>query len=453
MKWRSVCGGAVAGVLMAAWPVLAAGADADIRVTPVVKAYRQAGPAVVNISTEKIERVRLGFFDRDLFADIFPDPFPSPFVRDVPVQSLGSGVIIHPDGFIITNAHVVRRAQKITVTLADQTKYDARVLSADAQHDLAVLKIDPSAGPLPRLPLGRSDDLMVGETVIAVGNPLGLASTVSVGVVSAVDRTLNFGPDVEYRHLIQTDAPINPGSSGGPLLNIRGELIGVNTAIRTDAQNIGFAIAVDSLTEQLGRLLDFQQINRVVFGAEVRRAPRGDGTGEDVIVSAITPGSPAEGKLVVGDRILAVNDRPVGQIADYTCAMLGMQADQPVTFRIARAGTERTVQVLITARPKPDGRALAAKFLGLTVRPVTPELAAELRLPMSRGLLVVGVEEASPAHRLGVQLQDVLFQVDQFYVKNLDELGMALESVHSGQGLMIGVARGNMRVLGKVTAR
>ncbi|MCJ7544781.1 MAG: PDZ domain-containing protein [Phycisphaerae bacterium] len=150
---------------------------------------------------------------------------------------------------------------------------------------------------------------------------------------------------------------------------------------------------------------------------------------------------------------MAVNGQPVGQIADYTCAMLAMRAGQAVGFRIGRGGSEQAVEVLIAARPKPDGNALAAKLLGLTLCPVTPESAAELRLPTSSGLLVVGVEEGSPAGRMGVQLQDVLFQVNQFYVRDLDELGMALEPVRSGQGVMIGVARGNMRALAKIAAR
>jgi len=445
LRRAAVLAAMVAISVAAAQPV----AD-EVRVTPIVKAYRQAGPAVVNISTEKIERVRMGFFDNDPFEDIFP--FPSPFVRDVPVQSLGSGVIVHPSGYIVTNAHVVRRAQKITVTLADQTKYTARVISADSQHDLAVLKIDPPQGTvLPRLPLGRSDDLMVGESVIAIGNPLGLANTVTVGVVSAVNRTLTFSRDVEYAGLIQIDAPINPGNSGGPLLNIKGELIGINTAIRADAQNIGFAIPADTLARQLGELLDFQQIKRVVFGAKVARRPADGGC--QVLVEDVAAGSPADGRLQVGDRILAVNDQPVAEIADYTCAMFDMQAGRPVTFKVLRDGKELGVAVPIAERPKPDGKALAAQRLGLTLRPVTPQMAAELGLPISSGLMVIGVEEGSPANKLGVELKDVLFQVGQFYVTDLDQLGMALEPVRSGQAVMIGMARGNIRALVNIVVR
>ena len=217
---------AVACILIPAIPA-APGAPPSVRMTPAVRAYRKAGPAVVNISTTKIIRVRMGMFGSNLFDDVFP----TPRIRRVPVKSLGSGFIIHPDGYLVTNAHVVLRADKITVTLSDKRKYSAAVISIDTRYDLAVLKIEPKKKEkFAYLPLGRSDDLMVGETVIAIGNPFGYANTVTTGVISAVDRTLNFGGDLKYTGLIQTDAPINPGSSGGPLLNIAGELIGVNTA-------------------------------------------------------------------------------------------------------------------------------------------------------------------------------------------------------------------------------
>ena len=422
--------------------------DSDPRVTHVVRSFRKAGPAVVNISTEQVQKV--GIFGGDPFEDIFP--FPGPFVREVPVQSLGSGVVIHPRGYIITNAHVVRKAQKIAVTFSDKTRYEARVISADPRHDLAVLKIDPPDGKaFPNLSLGRSDDLMVGETVIAVGNPLGLANTVTTGVISALDRTLTFDKGMEYTGLIQIDAPINPGNSGGPLLNIHGELIGINTAIRADAQNIGFAIAVDTLAGELARLLDFEQINRVLFGATVTPS-RASGGGDELSVTAVRGGAPAEGKLLTGDRILAVDETPVRQISDYTCAMLEAKPGSTVRLKVLRDGNEQTVAVTVVAKPQPDGKALARRLLGMTLRPVTPRIASELRLPAQSGLLVVGIDSGGPAEATGIQLKDVLFQVGQYYVKDNDELGMVLEGVQSGQAVPIGVARGNMRAWVQIVA-
>ena len=279
---------------------------ANPRLTPVVLAYRKARPAVVNISTKKLARAKFGLFGRDPFEDIFEDTLASPLFRQVPVQSLGSGFLIHPNGYIVTNAHVVRRAQKITVTLADGSKYKALAISSDPDHDLAVLKINPLAGQqLAFLTLGRSDDLMVGETVIAIGNSMGYANSLTTGVISAIDRTMSFRDVVTIRGLIQTDAPINPGNSGGPLLNVKGELIGINTAIRADAQNIGFAIPIGRLAEELPHLLDFEGINRVIFGAVV--VQRHGELEDELLVTEVRRGSPADGKLRVGDRIVALD--------------------------------------------------------------------------------------------------------------------------------------------------
>ena len=408
------------------------------RVTPVVQAYRRAKPSVVNISSEKI--VTAGFGP---FGGAFDDIFPSPLRREVAVQSLGSGFIVHPAGYVVTNAHVVSRATKITVTLSDNAKYPARVISADPEHDLAVLKIEPPKGAsLPHLPLGRSDDLMVGETVIAVGNPMGLSNTVTTGIVSALDRELEFAQSVKYTGLIQTDAPINPGSSGGPLLNVRGELIGINTAIRADAQNIGFAIPVDKLMELFPMLLNFERINRAVFGATVQQ--RHGQAGEELRVTAVRTGSPADGKLKVGDRLRAVNGKALAQVPDFTCEMLAIGAPAKAYIECQRDGKIVNVTVDLLAKPKPDGNLLARKLFGMTLKEVTPESARELRLPMEHGLMVVGIDGSGPAELIGLRLKDVVFQVGTAYVVDLESLGEMLEEVTAGQAVRIGVARGNV---------
>jgi len=438
--------------VVAAWFVLAwcaAAAAADSRVTPVVLAYRKARPAVVNISTERLVE-RFGLFGIEDFEDIFVRP--GPFVRRVPVQSLGSGFLIHPSGYIITNAHVIRRAQKITVTLSDGSEHEARVISAEASSDLAVLKMDPPRGKeMPFLALGRSDNLMVGETVIAIGNPLGYANSVTTGVISAIGRTLKFRGGLAVGDLIQTDAPINPGNSGGPLLNINGELIGVNTAIRADAQNIGFAIPVDRLATAIGDLLDFEGLNRLVFGASV--AQRHGQAGDELHVTEVRKATPADGRLQVGDRIIAVNGRPMRQISDYACTMVALKTGSTARIKLIRGGSELTVQVPIEAKPRPDGKALAQALFGLTLSPLTAERARKLHLSVDRGLLVVGIEAGSPAHRLGIELKDVIFQVAAPYVTDLDALGVILEDVKPGQKIRIGLVRGNVRAWVPITAR
>lgn len=422
--------------------------DRDGRVTPVVLAYQKARPAVVSISAEKVITAQTGLFGGDPFEDIFPSP-----VRRVPVQSLGSGVILHPSGYVATNAHVVRCAEKITLTLSDKTQLPAHVLVADPDNDLAVLKIDPpKAGEgLPFLPLGRSDDLMVGETVVAIGNPMGYSNSVTTGVVSAVDRTMEFPGGVVYKNLIQTDAPINPGNSGGPLLNIHGELIGINTAIQADAQNIGFAIPVDRLAEHITSLLDFERINRVVFGAAVGTR-HGEG-GDEVYVTAVRKGTPAEPKFQAGDRLVSLNGRPVRQVVDYACAMLEAKPAAKMAFTVLRQGKEVGLELALLERPRPDGKALAQGLMGLSLKPVTPELARDMALRVDCGLMVVGLDGRGPADRLGVRLKDVIFQIDRFLVDSNSDLGAVLEDVKPGQTLRLGLVRQNVRAWVPITTR
>jgi len=440
----------VAAMGFVAGAALAVGPD-DPRVTPVVKAYQRARPAVVNISAQSVVTVGPGVFGSDPFEDIFP--FPTPMTRQVPVQSLGSGFIVHPAGYIVTNAHVIRRAQKITITLDDESKHPAHIISADIKHDLAVLKIDVPAGQgLPYLPLGRSDDLMVGETVIAIGNPLGLADTVTAGIVSALNRTLEFGQDVKYAHLIQIDAPINPGNSGGALLNIKGELIGINTAIRANAQNIGFAIPVDALADDFPQLLDFERINRAIFGAVV--AGRHGKGRDELYVSAVRPGTPADkAGLKVGDQVVALAGQGLHQIPDYTCAMLSAKPGSKVELKVLRDGREQPVTAVLEARPKPDGDALVRRLFGMRLKTITPEMARDMRLPMDRGLVVTEVDPGGAAGELGIRAKDILFQVDRYYVKDLDDVGAILEEVQPNQIVRIGIARGNTWVWVTVKAQ
>jgi len=429
--------------VFAAFGPAATGAEKASRITPVVLAYRKAGPAVVNISAEKIVNDRFGLFGRDPFADIFRRP--------VRRKSVGSGVVIHSDGYVVTNAHVVSRAQQITIQLSDKTRCAARVISSDSAFDLAVLKVElPKGKTLAHLPLGRSDDLMVGETVIAIGNPLGFANTLTTGVISATNRRLEFAGDIEYSGLIQTDAPINPGNSGGPLLNIRGELIGINTAIRADAQNIGFAISADTVTRQLVRLMDFERINRVVFGASVAQKRTADGV--ELRVTAVRPGTPADGALKRGDRIVSLKGKPIERISGFVCGMMGTAAGDKVELGVLRGDKRLKVDVKPAARPKPSGKDLARRLFGLTLREVDRKLAGELGLTTSRGLVVIGIEAGSPAHRLGIDLKDVLFQVGRFYVTDLDTLGAILEDVRPGADIRIGGVRGRVRYWATIRA-
>ena len=416
--------------------------DKSRRITPVVRVYQKASPAVVNISTEKIVEMGGGFFGPEI--DPFEDFMSRFFRRRVPAVSLGSGFIFHPDGYIATNDHVVRRARKITVTLADGTDYLADIVAASDVLDLAVLKIrNPKGRKFHYLKLGRSDDLMFGETVVAIGNPFGYQNTCTAGVISALNRKVEFR-GVVHKGLIQTDAPINPGNSGGPLLNILGEVIGINTAIRANAQGIGFAIPIDELVSKLPRLLDFERINRVIFGLKVKQIHTDKG--EILKVISVEPGTPAEkAGCKKGDILVSLNGKRLTGIQDYLIAMLSAKAGQRVKLSFLRGGNKVEIIVRLLAKPKPDGAVLAWKLFGLKLRTITPALARRLRLPMQQGLLVVQVEPNSPADAIGISVGDVIFQLGKWYVKDLDDVGAVLEDLPAGAGIRIGIARGNVR--------
>jgi S1-C subfamily serine protease len=215
------------------------------RRTPVVEVFESARDAVVSISSTEKVIVR----SRSPFDSFFDEFFEMPPSRERSRDIVGSGFVIHSQGYIVTNAHVVARSSEQRVMFAGGAEYEATIVAADKSRDLAILKIDAGTS-LPTLPFGRSDDLMIGETVVAIGNPFGFQHTVTAGVVSAVNRDVTISREIVFEDLIQTDASINPGNSGGPLLNALGQLIGVNTAIRGDAENIGFAIPVTTTSRR-----------------------------------------------------------------------------------------------------------------------------------------------------------------------------------------------------------
>ncbi|MBW2660798.1 MAG: trypsin-like peptidase domain-containing protein, partial [Deltaproteobacteria bacterium] len=243
------------------------------RENPVVKAVRKVSPAVVNINSEYEVRRRVNpfsGFSRDPFFDsFFKDFFDPGFEQRYKRTSLGSGVIIDGKrGLILTNAHVLAKSATITVILNDERKFDARIIGADPDSDLAVLRIS-SKNPLPAVEMGDSNDLMIGETIIAIGNPFGFSNTVTTGVISAINRSIR-ADDAVYHDFIQLDASINPGNSGGALLNINGELIGINTAIYAKAQGIGFAIPINKAKRIVSDLIQYGKVVQIWLGLTVQ---------------------------------------------------------------------------------------------------------------------------------------------------------------------------------------
>ncbi len=409
-------------VVLAAAPVAGQPDERSLRRTPVVVVFEAARDAVVNISSTEVVEVR------DRFDRLFDRRRPRP--RRLERTSVGSGFVIHPEGYIVTNAHVVARSTDRRVTFADGREYDATVIASDREYDVAILKIEPPR-PLPTLAFGRSDDLMVGETVVAIGNPLGYQHTVTAGVVSAVNRDLVFDRDLVMSGLIQTDASINPGNSGGPLLNVLGELIGVNTAIRGDAQNIGFAIPVDQLRRLLPELLDVERRYRIDSGLRLIAAvePR---------VDTVKSGSAAErAGIEPGDVLRMVNGESVDEAVDFHIALIGREPGDELRLELVRSGRPYRTSLRLNDRPRPDVPSLVRQRLGVEVRPLPADLAENLGLSRGGGFVVVAIDPESPARRIGMRSRDVLVALGRYYPTTLDELGELVEYLDPGDEVSV----------------
>jgi serine protease Do len=329
------------------------------------------------------------------------------------------------------------------VTLSDESQYKAELVSADPGADLAVIKIetDPakngSRKPLAAIRLGTSSDLMIGETVIAVGNPFGYEHSVTTGVVSALGRTIEPSPELKYENLIQTDAPINPGNSGGPLLNIRGELIGINTAIRAGAQGLGFAIPVDKVRSIMIGLLAVRRPGQPWLGLKF------DAAQPSPVVLEVEKGSPAaKTGLAKGDGIETLGGHATPDVVEFETSLLDHQVGDTVRLGVRRADRLTETKVTLAEMPKPDGTKLAKAQFGLHVQTLDPALAKSLRLTVDRGLLVGGAEPDSPAAAAGFAQGDVIVQIDRYRIGDLETLGLLLAQAKKGDRVLFYVIRG-----------
>jgi serine protease Do len=425
-KWSLLLG----ALVLPGLPADPCGADDDDRArrrSPVVEVFEASRDAVVNISSTEIVEVRDPF--DQFFEGIFDRRYRSR-PRQYKNTSVGSGFVIHADGYIVTNAHVVARSTDRTVTFADGREFDAQVVASDREHDVAVLWIDAGESLEP-LAMGRSSDLMTGETVIAIGNPLGYQHTVTAGVVSAVNRDLVFSKEHVMRRLIQTDASINPGNSGGPLLNVLGELIGVNTAVRGDAQNIGFAIPVDQLRRLLPELLDVERRYRLRSGLKLstRDSPR---------VVLVQPESPAdEAGIRVGDMLREIDGLPLNESVDFHIALIGRKPGDRLRLRLEREDELIRTSLELGGLPKPDAATLTRERLGIKVRPLPAELAQDLGLPRGGGFVIVDVDPAGPAGRIGMRSRDVLVALGRYYPTTLEELGQLVGQIDASEQVSV----------------
>ena len=407
----------------------AAGGDAPInlRRTVTVEVVEKTKDAVVYISTTKLVERR---------ASPFGDPFWN-FDRGivkVPANSLGSGFIIHRDGYVVTNNHVIDHARQITVELLDGRKLPADLISTDAEADVAILRIH-SDKPFPVLELGDSSDLMIGEPVIAVGNPMGYSHSVSTGIVSALHRDLN--PDEEghstLKDLVQTDAAINPGNSGGPLLNAYGQVIGINTAIRGDAQNIGFSIAINRLRDLIPDLMNPAQVTKV--NVPLRLTEQRTLTPPATIRTAVLL-SGKDGPAVVD----SIDGHRTTDLVDAYAQLLRISADaHSLTLKLANG---KETKLAVGPVPTPDAIVESRRRLGIVVAQLTPIMAEKYKLATEDGLFVSEVARNSIAEKAGIQPGDVIVQLGRYRVANLTDLAAGLHRLPESGRVRIGVIRG-----------
>ena len=413
----------------------AARADVARRRSPVTDVVQKVGPAVVFIGTEQVvdRRMRGSPLEELLLGD-------GRRPQRQTVQSLGSGVIIDPSGTIVTNDHVIRGASAVHVVLADGRQIDAEVVGADAQNDLAVLRVQ-SKTPLPAAKLGTSSDLMIGETVVAIGSPFGLTKTVTSGVLSAVGRSFKAN-DQLYIDFLQTDAAINPGNSGGPLMNLDGEVIGINTAIFSGAQGIGCAIPVDKVRRIGQELKSFGKvrpawvgINAMDLTAPVARKlgwERSDG----VVVESVDAGSPAAAAGIrPGDVVAELGGTPVQDTDELQARLRGYPARAAMPLVLWREGQRVEVTVTPTEFPSEQADAFAWDRLGL-------------RLTPSRGTLAVSAVRAqSQAEAFGIDRGDLIVRLNNVALDSLGTFREALISARHARSVLLVVRRAGRNYL------
>ena len=412
------------------------GHDALNRETAVVKAVRQVSPAVVNISSAYEVRKRTspfsGFGLNPFFDEFFRDFFDPRFERRQQNTSLGSGVIIDGQkGLILTNAHVIQKAGTIKVVLQDEREFEARIVGADPDSDLAVLKID-SKDRLPAINMGSSEDLMIGETVIAIGNPFGFSHTVTTGVISAINRSIR-AQDRVYHDFIQIDASINPGNSGGPLLNINGDLIGINTAIYAKAQGIGFAIPIGKARKIISDLIQYGEVIQAWIGITVQNMDDslarylevpGD---KGVVIKTVEPKSPAKmAGMQESDIILFLDNKKINSADDYKSVTKSTAAGDTLNAKLWRNGKKQNVVINTKVYPLELAEDLAFRLLGIRVEDLTKKKRKAYRIYAREGVVISKIKRNSYLDQIGAQPGDVIRQIDDYTIQTNEDFKKAV---------------------------
>jgi serine protease Do len=407
-------------------------------------------PAVVNIQVTKGAPGGPNPFEGTPFEDFFRRGPGGPRPR---VQGAGSGFVISPDGLIATNNHVVEGAREVKVTFASGEELPAKVVGRDPKTDLALVKVEPKS-PLPSATLGDSDKMRVGDWVIAIGNPFGLEGTVTAGIISAKGRQIGAGP---YDDFLQTDAAVNPGNSGGPLFNLRGEVVGINTAIVARGQGVGFAIPINLAKALIPQLRDEGRVTRAWLGVVVQpvtpalarslRLPEPKGA----LVSDVVDDSPAsKAGLRQGDVIVGFQGQPVNDSSGLPRAVAGVKPGTRAEVRVIRNGKPEAVTVTLGRMPDEEQEARGPKGeaepgsparAGISLADVPRQLAQQLGVPPGRGAVVTAVEPGGPADRAGIQAGDIVLEVNQKPVSGAQAAISAMKQASGGDPILLRIAR------------
>ncbi len=403
---------------------------------PIAKIAEEASPAVVNIDTETmVKRSLFPFADDPFFRQFFGDQWDQ-FTQIIPMKGKGSGFIVSKDGYILTNNHVIEGADKITVSLADGRQLDAKIVGKDPTFDLAVIKV--TAGNLPVLPLGDSDAVQVGEWVVAIGNPFGLDHTVTVGVISAKNRSIRAG-NVSFDGFLQTDAAINPGNSGGPLLDLDGKVVGINTAIIPYAQGIGFAIPINMAKSVIDDLVSYGRVRRGWLGVYVQPLTSdiaqayGLKVEKGAVVADVVPDSPADkAGIERGFVITKIDGVEINDDQDLVFQIRKRMAGDKIKIEMATSSGKRSITVTLeeipgqTEEPRLEVSDLE-ESLGIEVSPVTPTLKQKYNIDSEKGVVVVGVKPGSISDRVGIREGDLILEANGVALKTVDDLKKALQ--------------------------
>jgi serine protease Do len=421
---RIVISLALAGLLTGA----AGAAPLPSRRSDIVQVVEKVAPAVVNIAAEQIVRRRTSLFDEFFFGI-------DPRRGNDKSQSLGSGVIIDPKGVILTNDHVISGASRILATTKSGQELECEVIGSDADNDLAVLRVRNPRGSLPTIRLGTSSDLLIGETIVAIGNPFGLSNTVTAGVVSALGRSVRGDQNQRlYTDFIQIDAPINPGNSGGPVVNIDGDMIGIATAIIGGAQGIGFATPVDRARRIVDDLLRFGEVRAVWIGVRGRTITSGDDGSADrprgYRVRSVFAGSPAaRAGIRTGDVIVSLDGSPIESQDAFETALASRGPGRPMKLVLRSGGTDRTVTLQGQAPPPDLGVQTLRDQLGISLSAVRG------------GLRITVADRSGPAARAGIESGDLLLALDGTRVASVNDVNHVLQRDHSRTTLWMEVGR------------